>query len=46
MQVVRGIGALQIEMVVFSKRRNLWRPNFDAVGAALLHLAAGRMEGN
>lgn len=45
-QVVRGIGALQIEKAAFAERRNSWRPNVLAAGAALLHLAAGRLEGN
>ena len=46
MQVVRGIGALQIERAVYAERRDSVRPNFLAVGAALLHLAAGHFEGN
>ena len=45
-QVVKGIGSLQIEKAVFAERRSSWRPNFLATGAALLHVAAGRLEGN
>jgi hypothetical protein len=45
-QVVRGIGTLQIERAVFAERRNSWRPNFLAAGAVLMHLAAGHFEGN
>jgi hypothetical protein len=43
---VRGIGGIQIEKAVFTERRDSWRPNLLAVGAAILHLAAGRFEGN
>jgi hypothetical protein len=45
-QIVRGIGTLQIEKASFAERRSSWRPNFLAAGAALLHVVAGHLEGN
>jgi len=45
-RVVMAIGALEIEKASFRERRDSWRPNFLAIGGALLHTFAAHTEGN
>lgn len=45
-QVVKAVGALEVEKASFRERRDSWRPNFLAVGSAVMHLLAACAEGN
>ena len=44
--VIGAAAVLETEKAVFRERRDSWRPNFLAIGQALLDVVAARADGN